>query len=131
MGVSCGRAPLGWFSLGMRLASHCAESSRTLLASHGSGASGSVVLSGGHLKSQKLVVPLFALLALGHCLAFIDRNLPSAAVPLLKADRSVSDAQLGLLDGLAFVLCVIGMLGGWPYARSRHRFRVLVMERVG
>ena len=84
------------------------------------------------MKSQKLVVPLFALLALGHCLAFIDRNWPSVAAPLLKADRGQSDAQLGLLDGLAFVLLyVIGMLGGWPLARSRHRFRVLVMERVG
>ena len=33
------------------------------------------------MKSQKLAVPLFALLALGHCLAFIDRNLPAVLRP--------------------------------------------------
>jgi MFS family permease len=80
------------------------------------------------LKSQKLAVPLLALLALGHCLAFIDRNLPAVAAPLLKADLGLSDAQLGLLDGPAFVLLyVVGMLGSWPLARSRHRFRVLAL----
>lgn len=85
-------------------------------------------MSGDPLKSQKLAVPLFALLALGHCLAFIDRNLPAVAAPLLKADMGLSDAQLGLLDGPAFVLLyVVGMLGSWPLARSRHRFRMLAL----
>ena len=99
-----------------------------LLASHGSAAAGSVALSGDHLKSQKLAVPLFALLALGHCLAFVDRNLPAVAAPLLKTDLGLSDAQLGLLDGPAFVLLyVVGMLGSWPLARSHHRFRVLAL----
>nr|WP_225737606.1 MFS transporter [Dyella acidiphila] len=68
------------------------------------------------------------MLALGHCLAFIDRNLPAVAAPLLKTDLGLSDAQLGLLDGPAFVvLYVAGMLGSWPLARSRHRFRVLAL----
>ncbi|WP_158628905.1 MFS transporter [Dyella choica] len=80
------------------------------------------------MKSRKLAVPLFALLALGHCLAFVDRNLPAVAAPLLKTDMGLSDAQLGLLDGPAFVLLyVVGMLGSWPLARSRNRFRMLAL----
>ncbi|WP_460501541.1 MFS transporter [Dyella jejuensis] len=66
------------------------------------------------------------MLALGHCMAFVDRNLPAVAAPLLKADLGLSDTQLGLLDGPAFVLLyVAGMLASWPLARSRHRFRLL------
>jgi predicted MFS family arabinose efflux permease len=71
-------------------------------------------------------MPLVALLALGHCLAFVDRNLPAVAAPLLKSDLGLSDTQLGLIDGPAFVLLyVVGMLASWPLARSRHRYRVL------
>lgn len=85
-------------------------------------------MSGLDSKSQKLALPLFALLALGHCLAFVDRNLPAVAAPLLKADLGLSDAQLGLLDGPAFALLyVVGMLGSWPLARSRHRLRTLAL----
>jgi MFS family permease len=106
-----------------------AACSRLLLTSRGGGVTGEGgALSGAHSKSQKLAVPLFALLALGHCLAFIDRNLPAVAAPLLKTDLGLSDAQLGLLDGPAFVLLyVAGMVGSWPLARSRHRFRVLAL----
>ncbi|RDS81672.1 MFS transporter [Dyella monticola] len=69
---------------------------------------------------------LIAMLALGHCMAFIDRNLPAVAAPLLKADLGLTDTQLGVLDGPAFVLLyVAGMLATWPLARSRHRFAVL------
>jgi predicted MFS family arabinose efflux permease len=85
-------------------------------------------LSGVDSKSQKPAAPLVALLALGHCLAFIDRNLPAVAAPLLKTDLGLSDTQLGLLDGPAFALLyVVGMLVSWPLARSRHRFRVLAL----
>jgi len=69
---------------------------------------------------------LIAILALGHCMAFIDRNLPAVAAPLLKADLGLTDTQLGVLDGPAFVLLyVAGMLATWPLARSRHRFACL------
>jgi MFS family permease len=65
---------------------------------------------------------LLGLLALGHCMAFADRSLPAVAAPLLKASLGLSDTQLGLLDGPAFVaLYVVGMLASWPMARSRHR----------
>ena len=69
---------------------------------------------------------LLSMLALGHCMAFVDRNLPAVAAPLLKADLGLSDTQLGVLDGPAFVLLyVAGMLASWPLARSRQRFRLL------
>jgi MFS family permease len=71
-------------------------------------------------------VSLVCLLALGHCAAFADRNLPAVAAPLLKVSLGLSDAQLGLLDGPAFaVLYVVGMLASWPLASSPHRFRLL------
>ena len=69
---------------------------------------------------------LVGLLALGHCVAFADRNLPAVAAPLLKADLGLSDAQLGLLLGPAFAaLYAVGMLASLPLANSRHRFRLL------
>ena len=77
-------------------------------------------------RSNEMSISLVALLALGHCAAFADRNLPAVAAPLLKADMGLSDAQLGLLDGPAFALLyVVGMLASWPLANSRHRFRWL------
>lgn len=76
--------------------------------------------------SDGLSIPLVGLLALGHCAAFADRNLPAVAAPLLKADLGLSDAQLGLLHGPAFaVLYAAGMLATLPLARSQHRFRLL------
>jgi predicted MFS family arabinose efflux permease len=76
--------------------------------------------------SGGMSVSLVSLLALGHCAAFADRNLPAVAAPLLKASLGLSDAQMGLLDGPAFaVLYVVGMLASWPLASSRHRFRLL------
>ncbi|MBM7129925.1 MFS transporter [Dyella mobilis] len=78
------------------------------------------------MQSQKKAMSLVGLLALGHCLAFVDRNLPAVAAPLLKADLGLSDTQLGVLDGPAFVLLyVVGILASWPFAHSRHRFRLL------
>jgi predicted MFS family arabinose efflux permease len=69
---------------------------------------------------------LVGLLALGHCAAFADRNLPAVAAPLLKSDLGLSDGQLGWLDGPAFaVLYALGMLVTWPLASSRHRLRLL------
>ncbi|HEV7776869.1 MAG TPA: MFS transporter [Luteibacter sp.] len=77
-------------------------------------------------RSNETSISLVALLALGHCAAFADRNLPAVAAPLLKADMALSDAQLGLLDGPAFALLyVAGMLASWPLANSRHRLRWL------
>jgi len=71
-------------------------------------------------------VSLVSLLALGHCVAFVDRNLPAVVAPLLKSSLGLTDAQFGLLDGPAFaVLYVVGMLASWPLASSRHRLRLL------
>lgn len=73
-----------------------------------------------------LSLAVILLLALGHCAAFVDRNLPATAAPLLKADLGLSDGQIGLLQGPAFaVLYAVGMLATAPLARSRHRFRLL------
>jgi predicted MFS family arabinose efflux permease len=73
-----------------------------------------------------LPVSLVGLLALGHCAAFADRNLPAVAAPLLKASLGLTDTQLGVLDGPAFVLLyALGMLASWPLARSPHRLRLI------
>ncbi|WP_266172046.1 MFS transporter [Dyella subtropica] len=83
-------------------------------------------LSDAHSPSTGMPVSLVRVLALGHCAAFADRNLLAVAAPLLKADLSLSDTQLGLLDGPAFALLyAVGMLASWPLASSRHRFRLL------
>lgn len=77
-------------------------------------------------KPASMPVSLIALLALGHGMAFIDRNLPAVAAPLLKTDLGLSDTQLGLLDGPAFaVLYVVSMLASWPLAHSPQRLRLL------
>jgi MFS family permease len=81
--------------------------------------------SGSSSHSQNLNLPgsLLGVLALGHCMAFIDRNLPAVAAPLLRADLGLTDTQMGVLDGPAFVaLYAAGMLLSWPLARSRQRF---------
>lgn len=83
-------------------------------------------LSDSRSNSASTPTSLIALLALGHCMAFIDRNLPAVAAPLLKTDLGLSDTQLGLLDGPAFALLyVIGMLASWPLAHSPQRLRLL------
>jgi MFS family permease len=77
-------------------------------------------------RESSLPFSLVALLALGHCAAFADRNLPAVAAPLLRTDLGLSDAQIGLLQGPAYaVLYAVGMLATLPLASSRHRFRVL------
>ncbi|GGA31373.1 MFS transporter [Dyella nitratireducens] len=69
---------------------------------------------------------LLGLLACGHGMAFIDRYLPAVAAPLLRANLGLSDTQMGLLDGPAFVLLYgVGMLASWPLARSPYRLRLL------
>jgi len=70
-------------------------------------------------------VSLVALLAAGHCAAFADRSLPAVAAPLLKSTMGLTDTQLGVLDGPAFVLLyVVGMLVSWPMGRSAHRLKL-------
>ena len=51
------------------------------------------------------------LLSLGHGLAFMDRHMLTVAAPLVKAEMLLSDADLGLLLGPAFVvLYAVGVL---------------------
>ncbi|WP_233840210.1 MFS transporter [Dyella sp. 2HG41-7] len=77
-------------------------------------------------KKRGMPMALVVLLALGHLMAFVDRNLPAVAAPLLKTDLGLSDTQMGLLDGPAFAaLYVAGMLASWPLAHSAHRLRWL------
>lgn len=69
---------------------------------------------------------MVGLLALGHCAAFADRNLPAVAAPMLKSSMGLTDTQLGVLDGPAFVLLyALGMLASWPLVRSPHRLRLI------
>lgn len=79
-----------------------------------------------HAIPTEMPISLVSLLALGHCAAFVDRNLPAVAAPLLKASMGLSDTRLGLLDGPAFVvLYALGMLASWPLARSPRRLKLL------
>lgn len=51
------------------------------------------------------------LLAATHFAAFVDRALPAATAPLIKAEMGLSDAAIGGLQGPAFVaLYVVGLL---------------------
>lgn len=76
--------------------------------------------------SGELSKPVLVLLALGHCAAFADRNLLAVAAPLLKTEMDLSDAQLGILMGPAFVvLYVVGMLASLRMSAARQRFRLL------
>lgn len=69
---------------------------------------------------------LVGLLALAHCAAFADRNLPAVAAPLLKSGLGLTDTRLGVLDGPAFALLyAVGMLASWPLAHSPRRLRLL------
>jgi MFS family permease len=71
-------------------------------------------------------ISLVGLLALGHCAAFADRDLPAAAAPLPKSSLGLTDTQFGVLGGPAFVLLyALGMLASWPLARSPHRLHLI------
>ena len=75
-------------------------------------------LSDSRSNPGSLPASLLGLLAFGHCMAFIDRYLPAVAAPLLRAEFGLSDTQMGLLNGPAFVvLYVVGVLASWPLAR--------------
>jgi predicted MFS family arabinose efflux permease len=81
-------------------------------------------LPGSH--PENMPMALLGMLAFGHCIAFIDSNLPAVAAPLLKADLGLTDAQLGLLVGPAFALLyVVGVLASAQLMYSAHRLRVL------
>jgi MFS family permease len=83
-------------------------------------------LSDSRSNPGSLPASLLGLLAFGHCMAFIDRYLPAVAAPLLRAEFGLTDTQMGLLNGPAFVLLyVVGVLTSWPLARSPHRLRLL------
>jgi MFS family permease len=68
-------------------------------------------------------VYVLALLFCSYVAAFIDRGLVSVAAAPIKHDLHLSDAQLGLLNGTAFValycVCVIPL--GWLADRSDRR----------
>ena len=82
--------------------------------------------SGSKSNTQTMTVTLLCMLALGHCMAFVDRNLPAVAAPLLRVNLGLTDTQMGVLDGPAFVLLyVAGILATWPLARSPQRTRLL------
>jgi len=58
---------------------------------------------------------LLTLLTAGYCLAFLDRLLMAVVAEPVKAEFGLSDKELFLLTGLAFVLVygAFGVLSGW------------------
>ena len=57
---------------------------------------------------------MMAMLLLAYTLNFIDRQIIGILAVPIKADLSLSDAQLGLMGGLAFALFYTGL--GIPIA---------------
>jgi MFS family permease len=67
-----------------------------------------------------------AILALAHLSAFTDRYLVSLVAPALKADLALSDFQLGLLQGTAFVLIyAVGALASGPLIERRRKLPIV------
>src|SRR5580693_6148662 len=66
---------------------------------------------------------VLGLLFCSYIVAFIDRGLVSVAAAPIKHDLHLSDAQLGLLNGTAFVAlyCVCGIPLGWLADRIDRR----------
>lgn len=69
--------------------------------------------------SRRYAHYVLLLLALSNALAFIDRGMVSMIVEPLKADLGLSDSQIGILTGFAFVACY--SLCGIPFARWSDR----------
>jgi predicted MFS family arabinose efflux permease len=75
---------------------------------------------------MRLVTPhryLLALLFCGYATAFVDRGLVSVVAAPLQRDLGLSDTQLGLVNGMAFVAsyCVCGIPLGWLVDRVNRR----------
>ena len=71
---------------------------------------------------------VLGLLFCSYIVAFIDRGLVSVAAVPIKHDLHLSDAQLGLLNGTAFVAlyCVCGIPLGWLADRGDRRAIIAV-----
>ena len=71
---------------------------------------------------------VLGLLFCSYIVAFIDRGLVSVAAAPIKHDLHLSDAQLGLLNGTAFVAlyCVCGIPLGWLVDRSDRRVIIAI-----
>ena len=62
---------------------------------------------------------MLALLATAYCLAYVDRLMIAVVAEPVKAEFGLSDTQLFLLTGTAFVLIygILGLLAGWMLDR--------------
>ena len=75
---------------------------------------------------------LVVMLATAHCLAFSDRLLVAALAPAIKASLRLSDFQLGILQGSAFVFAYaaaslgLAWLGPGTHAPRVVRLRVII-----
>ena len=63
---------------------------------------------------------LLSLLVLAYVVAFIDRSILSLLVIPIKQDLSLSDTQIGILQGIAFSFFYVG--AGLPLARLADRY---------
>lgn len=71
---------------------------------------------------------LLATLAATYCLAYVDRLMMAVVAEPVKAEFGLSDAQLFLLTGAAFVLIygMFGMLSGWLLDRFNRNLIIAV-----
>ena len=70
---------------------------------------------------------LLSLLLLAYTVNFMDRTVVSTLAQAIKVDLKITDAQLGLLQGFAFV--VLYSIAGIPIARLSERYnRVTIMS---
>jgi MFS family permease len=77
----------------------------------------------GHRDWSPVAVYSLAFLSLISVFNYLDRSILGLALPLIKTEMQVSDTALGLVSGLAFVLCysLLGVPIAWAADRYSRR----------
>jgi len=81
--------------------------------------------------SSRLAWSTIALLAAIQFSAYVDRAIPAVTAPLFRLDLGLSDSQIGLVQGPAYVvLYVVGLLAAGNWARRFRPWRMAFVSLV-